>query len=619
MDLVRGFYPSGKRKKWVGTCDRPVKGWVMHETAHPRIDRLLASCAALLLCWSSPLAGQEPIAAPPIAPDAIVPVAGEPIITSKQQSVLALESVRDSIRSADERIAALVGEERIATAAEKGRIEEEIKDLVTRRHVLRSDFESIATGIDLAEYDQPAAARFDLAGEVQSLVRPIVDELKELTKKPREIEQYRSELSIWRKRLETTDVAVANLELLPHDIGPELATAIEATRQKWDERRQQAENRIQAISYQLEQATGNQPSLFSSFREGLRSFFRSRGRNLFFCLIAFFGTFFLLRYGHDRINRLAPWVKKGERPVYTRIVDVSLYLFSLIGAVVAAMLVLYATGDWVLLGLAIIVLLGLVLAAKNGLPKFYAHGRILMNLGEVREGERVVYDGIPWKVERLSFFTTLTNEQLRGGVLRLPVNRIDGLVSRAMSPTGELWFPSSEGDWVDLPDEGKGKVLSQTPEFVQIVKLGGARVTIPTAEFLLKSPVNLSRSFRISIRFGIDYKHLATSTTTVPETLRTHLTREIPTLIEEREQLIRLKVEFAEASTSSLDYAIIADFDGSLAHRYEFLTRALQRLAVDCCLANHWEIPFTQITLHNAYPTTTPPSHDLPAPKAKLP
>jgi len=587
----------------------------MYASAHPRHLRLLASCATLSLCLLSPLPGQnqEPATAP------AVPAPAEPIVSDDHQSIVALDSVRDSIRSADERIAALASEGSTATAAEKERIEAEIKQLVSRREVLRSDFESIATGIDPSEYDQAATIEFDLAGEMQSLVRPIVDELKEFTKKPREIEQYRSELSIWRKRLATTDAAIANLELLPPAANPELATAIAETRQKWDERRQQAENRIQAIGYQLEQATSNQPSLFSSFREGLRSFFRSRGRNLFLCLVAFFGTFFLLRYGHERVNRLTPWVKKGERPFYTRIVDVGLHLFSVIGAVVAAMVVLYSTGDWVLLGLAIIVLLGLALAAKSGLPKFYAHGRILMNLGEVREGERVVYDGIPWKVERLNFFTILKNEQLRGGVLRLPVTKLDGLISRAMSPNGEPWFPCSEGDWVDLPDEGKGKVLSQTPEFVQIVKLGGARVTIPTAEFLLKSPVNLSHSFRISTLFGIDYRHISQSTTSIPEILWTHLTREISSLIDEREQLISLKVEFADASSSSLDYAIIADFDGSLAHRYEFLSRALQRLAVDCCLANHWEIPFTQITLHNAYPSTSPPSHEHPAPKAKLP
>ena len=594
----------------------------MKAMASFRSPRLSTTVAALSLCFSfAGLRSQEPETPTKVSPvvvaNGVSPA--DPVVTGQQQSVVALESVRDSILSADERIAALAAEEKTATTAEKERIEAEIKLLVSRREVLRSDFESIATGIDPAEYDQAATVKFVLSDEVQSLVRPIVDELKDLTKKPREIEQYRSELAIWTKRLETTDAALANLELLPREVSPELAGTIAATRTKWEERQQQAENRIQALSYQLEQARRDQPPLFTAFREGIQTFFRSRGRNLLLCLIAFFGTFFVLRYVHGKINQLTPWVRKGKRPFYTRIVDVGLHLFSVIGAVSAGLLVLYSTGDWVLMGLAIILILGLALAAKNGLPKFYAQGRVLMNLGEVREGERVVYNGVPWKVARLSFYTVLVNDQLRGGVVRLPISQLEGLISRAISEDGEVWFPCREGDWIELVEEGRGKVLSQSPEFVQIVKLGGAKITIPTAEFLLKSPVNLSHNFRILTHFGIDFKHQAESTTTIPEKLWAHLKREISSLIEDRELLISLKVEFASVGASSLNYAIIADFDGSLAQRYEFLARALQRFAVDCCNVNHWVIPFTQIALHNAYPEPSSHVPEPSPPRPKLP
>ena len=584
-----------------------MKGLGMNATAHPRSLFHLVIAGVLVCLPCAPILSQDP------------PAEETASLGNDGQSILALDSVRDSIQSIDERIAVLAREAKTATAAENEGIETEISQLVARRDVLRSDFESIATGIDPAEYDEAAAVKFVLIDEVQGLIRPIVDELKELTKKPREIEQFRSELAIWRKRLETTEAALDNLETLPAGVNPDLAKAIAETKLKWDERHQQAENRIQAITYQLEQAERNQPSLFSSMRDGFKTFFRSRGRNLLLSLLALFGTFLALRYFHQWVNGFTPWVKKGTRPFYTRIVDVGLHLFAAIGAVLAALLVLYAAGDWVLMGLAIVLLLGLIIAAKNGLPKFYAQGRVLMNLGEVREGERVVFNGIPWKVERLSFFATLVNERLRGGTLRLPINRIEGLLSRRISSEGELWFPCQEGDWIELPEAGRGKVISQSPEFVQLVKLGGAKVTIPTAEFLLKSPVNLSHSFRITTNFGIDYKHQADCTTTIPETLWSYLTREMCTLIEDRELLISLKVEFASAGASSLTYVIIADLDGTLAHRYEFLTRALQRFAVDCCHANHWEIPFTQVTLHNAYYEPVKSSPEVGTPKPKLP
>jgi hypothetical protein len=63
---------------------------------------------------------------------------------------------------------------------------------------------------------------------------------------------------------------------------------------------------------------------------------------------------------------------------------------------------------------------------------------------------------------------------------------------------------------------------------------------------------------------------------------------------------LSLKIEFAAASSSSLDYEILADFGGEVASRYRYLGRLLQRLAVDSCNRHGWVIPFTQLTLHQA-------------------
>ncbi|MEM7600224.1 MAG: hypothetical protein AAF357_02280, partial [Verrucomicrobiota bacterium] len=403
--------------------------------------------------------------------------------------------------------------------------------------------------------------------------------------------------------LRTTEDALANLGTIPVAQLPEdLARAVTETQSTWESRKIQAENRIQALSYQLEQAERSQPSFIETAREGFRSFYKSRGRNFLLCVAAFFVTFFLLRYLHQRVDKFFPWKRKERRPFYLRLIDVGLNVFSVLGAVVASLLTLYATGDWVLMGLAIILLFGIALAAKNALPKFYDQGRLLLNLGEIREGERVTYEGIPWRVEKLSFYSTLRNPDLRGGVLRLPVSQLSGMISRPLSEEGELWFPCQEGDWIDLPDEGLGRVVAQTPDYVQIVKLGGAKVMMPTVEFLSKSPKNLSTGFRVSSLFGVDYNLQPDCTTTIPETMWAYMTKELCALIGDHEKLVSLKVEFASAGASSLDLEIIADFDGSLAQKYQALQRALQRYAVECCNENGWGIPFAQITLHNAFP-----------------
>ena len=66
------------------------------------------------------------------------------------------------------------------------------------------------------------------------------------------------------------------------------------------------------------------------------------------------------------------------------------------------------------------------------------------------------------------------------------------------------------------------------------------------------------------------------------------------------DQLLNLRVEFEQANTSSLDLVVIADFDGQLADLYNRLRRSLQRMCVEARTANHCDIPFTQMTLHQA-------------------
>ena len=61
-----------------------------------------------------------------------------------------------------------------------------------------------------------------------------------------------------------------------------------------------------------------------------------------------------------------------------------------------------------------------------------------------------------------------------------------------------------------------------------------------------------------------------------------------------------LRVEFERANTSSLDIVVIADFDGSVTDLYNRLRRAIQRWCVEACTENGWEIPFAQLTLHQA-------------------
>jgi hypothetical protein len=269
-------------------------------------------------------------------------------------------------------------------------------------------------------------------------------------------------------------------------------------------------------------------------------------------------------------------------------------------------MVLYFSGDWVLLGLAFFFLFGVVWTSKHTLPKFWEQAKLLLNLSTVREGERIIYQGLPWRVMALNLYTKLHNPDLRGGMIRLPLSSLIGLESRPFY-TNEPWFPTKTGDLVELADGAIGTIALQTPEQVVLDTRGGAQKTYSTLTFLGLNPINYSaNSFAVFTNFGIDYACQKDIVHSIPDLLHKH----IISILEEREyasDLIELIVEFKEAAASSLNLLIFAKFKSEQAANYFALSRLLQQAGVDACTKYGWSIPFTQITLHQAEDTKVHP------------
>ncbi|NUN23030.1 MAG: mechanosensitive ion channel family protein, partial [Candidatus Jettenia caeni] len=163
----------------------------------------------------------------------------------------------------------------------------------------------------------------------------------------------------------------------------------------------------------------------------------------------------------------------------------------------------------------------------------------------------------------------------------------------------EPWFPCKENDCVLLADGTMGRVITQTPEVVQLMIGGGSYKTYRTEEFLNQNPTNISKNFRVNVTFGIDYQYQSISTTEIPEKLREMIEAG---LINEGygNDMIKFTVEFSEIGDSSLNYVIFADFSGRVAKDYNKLSRIIQKLALDTCNKFGWEIPYTTFTIHTA-------------------
>jgi small-conductance mechanosensitive channel len=536
-----------------------------------------------------------------------------PDIVEKQTILL------DILRSVEQLERDLKAKQReVRSPQAEGRKEEllqEIQQLSGKLKTLRENLSKIASGVDFDALTQQKQQDIDWKKTALDLLHPVINELTRLTARPREIEQLRTEVAAYQEQLRVAEKGLKNIARLgAYRQEPSLVPLFKQLQSDWEARVQELQTQISITSQQLKQQLDEQPSLHEAARNLVDLFFRSRGRNFILACVAFM-VFWLLFY------RLHNWLlnmrllRRKRQTFSVRLFNVVYTFFTVVGATFCFLFVLYMTKDWVLLTLALLFLLGIAWTSKNTLPRFVREVTLLLNVGAVREGERVVYNGIPWLVRSLNFYTHLENPELLGGDLRLPIRDFHDLRSRPFG-TDEPWFPTRVQDWVVIDDEVLGRVILQTPEIVRLVLLGGARQTFSTADFLAKSPTVLSTGFRVEVTFGLDYQHQPVITRDIPPTLDAALRDAF-----EREgyakHLVNLSIEFAEAGASSLDIKVLADFAGAAAPQYQSLRRAIQRICVDACNAHGWVIPFTQITLHmasssdnGAAPRLDVPAHD---------
>ncbi|MGE9266684.1 MAG: hypothetical protein ACQKBY_01205, partial [Verrucomicrobiales bacterium] len=412
-------------------------------------------------------------------------------------------------------------------------------------------------------------------------------------------EALKNELELWEDRLALSEAALDRLELLLFKAeSGAIRRELEAARELWERRRAEAESQIAVLNQQIEERRLNSPSTWEAVSGLVADFWRTRGLNLVIACASAFFVFWLTKKGYRFLQRLGSERTGARSGFFVRAADLGVSGLAIFLGILAAVLTFYLRGDWLLLTLTVIAFLGLLWASKQALPPYLEQLRIILNVGSVRLGERVVFNGVPWKVSRLNFYCEFTNPALTGGCLRLPVKQLFGMYSRQAAER-EVWFPTAEDDWVQLADGTYGKVIRQTPEQVVVLRLGGSVKVYPIGDYLAQSPETLSRGFRIAVIFGVDYKHQAVCLTEVPESFRVALERRLIETVE-RENLRTVKVEFASAAASSLDYEILADFSGEMASRKNVLQRLIQRVCVEVCNERGWEIPFAQITVHRA-------------------
>lgn len=476
-------------------------------------------------------------------------------------------------------------------------LKQQLDKLRQEQQTTAKNVKEIAAGVDISSLEESEEKPFNLQEEMLSLLKPAFDEVKEMTSEVRQKSVLKEKLSYAQTRLPIIEQALSNIERLQaNSQDKQLAKALKKIALNWQKQQSFLQSEVQAAQFKLDKLIALETSFAESSQSYLKKFFKKRGLYLVEAILVVILILLFSKLVYSLVRRLIPGFRARHRSFRIRVYQLAHRILTVLLIVLGPMLVFYIAEDWVLFSLGILVLFGLAWTLRHALPRYWQQIHLFLNIGSVREGERILLNDLPWKVDEMNFFTILFNPAANLKQ-RIPINELVGLKSRVFS-SNEPWFPCTEGDWVILKDGVRARVTGIAPEMVQLTERGGAKRTYQMSDFLASAPRNLSANFRIKETIGISYDLQKTAATEIPATLHDFVFRRAH---EEGygEKLLNLRVEFQEANSSSLDVVIIADFEGSLGPLYNRLRRAIQKWGIEACTENNWEIPFPQMTIHD--------------------
>lgn len=490
----------------------------------------------------------------------------------------------------------------------KTKLYEDVDKLKVEYQSVELTFIGVSTDIHLDEaFNSDNVKKPDLFEEIMEILKPALESIKRVSQKPRKIENLRSLITKYSEKLSIGQAALSSLK-----------TRLKAT--KFKSRRtilkrsiSRVSNLIEGIQIKLEtnqvklhKQLSQETSLFYEMQRLGVNFLKTKGKNIFISLLIFLLALWPLR--HWRVNILNLLRKviikydvgdtSGSRDWLMRPISVLYTFFSFLMAAGFGMFTLYVLNDWVLVTTSILIFTLLIWSLKEKIPQFIEQFKMILNFGSVREKERVIWNGIPWRVRKLGLYCTLENPSLQGGILKVHSRDIMTVQSRVPA-RNESWFPSNVNEWVLLSDGIYGQVQMQTPEQICIKLIGGALKYYPTNEFLGLCPVNLSYGYQLSLEFGLDYGLQSIIVDEVVNKVKDHFYTEFKDeFLGANPKFKKLIVEFDNAGASALNLRVNLDISGSFAGQKLIIARFIQKELVKICNTHQYNIPFNQLTVH---------------------
>lgn len=508
------------------------------------------------------------------------------------------------------RLQARIGERRQAMdratdKASREAIGREVAVLEKRLRGAKGSFDALAADTTLDDLLQDSRRNErNLIAELEELLGPVLDAFRRLSARPRRIEQLRSDIDNLKQRDEVATAALARINSLLHFHGGEA----------WAPRLRDAHTRVEGIRAELEirlgdkqrrlqEELGAKESFVEVMRTSVSSFLQTKGKNILVAglvfLLVLLGSLAVRRRLLEQrvLDERLPWLRKPLGAVY------GLAAGSL--ATTAALVCFYMLHDMLLFTITLLIVSLMIWSFKHLAPKYVQELRLILNLGTVREGERVVWQGLPWQVEKLGIRCTLVNERLQGGRVQVAAAELIGKTSRPLVED-EPWFPTAVGDWVKLSSGLYGKVALQTPEQVVVRNFGFQPVTFATGAFLAAQPENFTGGFLLYFRVGLDLSLLATVAEVAAE-LDAGIRADMADRLQGPEPSFKLlQIDYDRADEGSLQLMVQAEFTGAEAPGIFARGRNIRQSIVRTCERRGWPLPRNRLFERHAAAGTLP-------------
>ncbi len=479
------------------------------------------------------------------------------------------------------------------------------EQLIIQIDGLNRNFESLATQLNADDIFSDEKKKSDWSQKLEALVLPLLEAMNELTAKPRKIESLKNQISTLEETLKNYEEASQHVNQLlktaretPSE-EPEykqFLNRLESLKSKYNPElvRLRLEESKRALAGELEET---EPFIDTATRS-IKTFFKYRGLNLLITLGIFIAIWYILIklrvyvVGEKSFLNFEPWIQKVLLTAYS--------IFVLFLCIVSSLISLYLLNDWLLLSIIILFLVAVAWASRQFIPQLFEEVRLALNLGTVKENERLIWKGVPWHVKTIGLQAVLVNDCLEGGSIHLPVRMLINENSRPIVEN-EPWFPTRVGDWVLLQDGTYGQVQRQTMEQVVLRLKGNTEKFYTIEDFLEQTPRNISQGFRYDMLFGLDYEVQDRICDEIPKIFADGLEKHLSHHFQDGSpDFTHLEVTFDNAGASSLNLKIVVHVEGRCADLYEEIFREIQTTLVRICNENGLRIPFTQLTVNLA-------------------